>query len=67
MNDVGTIAIIMACQDHPSMQNLFIGANSLTSAVIPSLCDYVQMSTKLETLDISYNFIGRGIVQILHS
>ena len=67
MNDAGTIAIVMACQDHPAMRHLYIGANDLTTAVVPSLCIYVQGSTRLETLDISYNFIGRGIVKLLHS
>jgi Ran GTPase-activating protein (RanGAP) involved in mRNA processing and transport len=67
MNDAGTIAIVMACQDHPAMRHLYIGANDLTTAVVPSLCVYVQGSTRLETLDISYNFIGRGIIKLLHS
>ena len=57
----------MACQDHPAMRHLYIGANDLTTAVVPSLCVYVQGSTRLETLDISYNFIGRGIIKLLHS
>jgi hypothetical protein len=67
MNDPGTIAIIMACQDHPVMRNLYIGANVLTVACIPSLCTYVQGSTHLEVLDLSYNFIGRGINTLLHA
>ena len=59
MGDLGTIAVIMACQDHPTMQSLNIASNDLTAAIIPSLCDYVKGSTRLKDLDICHNYIGR--------
>ena len=65
--DSGTIAVIMACQDHPSIQSFAISANDLTSAIIPSLCDYVKSSSRLEKLDVSHNHIGRDIIKLLHA
>jgi Leucine-rich repeat (LRR) protein len=67
IEDAGVIAIIMACQDHPTIQRLAIAANDLTSAIIPSLCDYVKSSTRLVTLDVSHNYIGREIIHLLHA
>ena len=42
-------------------------ANDLTSAIIPSLCDYVKSSSRLEKLDVSHNHIGRDIIKLLHA
>ena len=67
IEDAGVIAIIMACQDHPTIQRLGIAANDLTSAIIPSLCDYVKSSTRLIALDVSHNYIGREIIRLLHA
>ncbi len=67
MGDMGAIAIILACADHPTVNTLSISSNDLTSAVLQPLCSLVEGSIRLRSLDISYNFIGRGIISLLRS
>jgi Ran GTPase-activating protein (RanGAP) involved in mRNA processing and transport len=67
IGDRACIAIIGACNDHPTLSSVSFAGNDLTSIIIPHLSKLVETSSRLKALDLSYNFMGRGIIPLLHS
>ncbi len=67
IGDAACMAIIGACNDHPTLSSVAFAGNDLTSIIIPHLCKLVETSSRLRSLDLSFNFIGRGIIPLLHS